>query len=149
MTLRLFALRHHPAFPDNELAPAKEALNCIRVLTRLFPFLFEVEDLGEWQERFWWTKRKVVSRSGQGNTNSGDPAHEEGDVIFEGDGQKEGDIPLRPSPMSRHSSEELVDGKPLGEELLDTLLDFLSFSGFTVPSTAVKGSESKVTMSIW
>jgi hypothetical protein len=149
VTSRLFALRHHPAFPDNELAPAKEALNCIRVLTRLFPFLFETDDMGSWQERFWWTKRKVSSRSAEGGSTSAGDTAEERDVIFEGEGQKEGDIPLRRQSMSRHSSEELVDGKPLAEELLDTLLDFLSFAGFTVPATTVKAHEPKVTMAIW
>lgn len=149
VTSRLFALRHHPAFPENELAPAKEALNCMRVLTRLFPFIFETDDLGSWQERFWWTKRKVPRRHGDGGAATPSTAQEDTDVIFEGEGQKEGDIPLRRAPMSRHSSEELVDGKPLAEELLDTLLDFLSFAGFTVPAKNVQHNEPKVTMSIW
>jgi hypothetical protein len=40
VTSRLIVLRNHPSFPDPELAPERDALNCIRVLTRLLPFLY-------------------------------------------------------------------------------------------------------------
>jgi High-temperature-induced dauer-formation protein len=77
----------------------------------------------------------------------GEQADEE--VIFEGVGENEGDIPLVQSSISRPSPEEMERSKPLAEELMDTLLDFLSFSGFTIPSTYVQGTDSKVTMAIW
>jgi hypothetical protein len=38
--------------------------------------------------------------------------------------------------------------KPLAEELLDTVLDLLSFSGFAVPPTSAQCNE-KVRMAIW
>jgi hypothetical protein len=151
LTSRLFALRHHPAFPDVELAPAQEALNCIRVLTRLFPFIFESEELSEWQDRFWWTKRRKRPRGmTQGPLKIKDPSQDEGEVLFEEEGTKDGDIPLVQSPVSRASGDkEMERSKPLAEELLDTVLDLLSFSGFTVPATAAQGTDSKVTMAIW
>jgi hypothetical protein len=151
LTSRLFALRHHPAFPDTELAPAQEALNCIRVLTRLFPFILESDDMVEWQERFWWTKRRKRPRGMiQGTLKIKDGGKEEEEVLFEGDGGNEGDIPLVQSPISRPSGDESMErSKPLAEELLDTVLELLSFSGFTVPATSAQGADSKVTMAIW
>jgi hypothetical protein len=151
LTSRLFALRHHPSFPDVELAPAQEALNCIRVLTRLFPFILENEDMLEWQERFWWTKRRKRPRGmtqgalkikdGEGESN------DDAEVIFEG---SEGDIPLVQSPVSKPSGDEGMEySKPLAEELLDTVIELLSFSGFTIPATYTQGADSKVTLAIW
>jgi hypothetical protein len=55
---RLFVLRHHPSFPDLELAPERDALNCIRVLTRILPYIYESEQLHEWEERFFWGVRR-------------------------------------------------------------------------------------------
>jgi High-temperature-induced dauer-formation protein len=133
LTGRLFSLRHHPAFPDGEIAPAKEALNCVRVLTRIFPFFFETEDLGEWGQRFWWTP-------GDGIKGDGDRGKTQ-EVLFEG---REEDIPLVEARQV-----ETGGKKALAAELLDTLLDLLSFAGFTVPATAAEDGGSKVTLAIW
>ena len=152
LTSRLFALRHHPSFPDNELAPAQEALNCIRVLTRLFPFIFESDDMVEWMDRFWWTKRRKRPRGmTQGPLKIQDGGKEENEVLFDGGnaGGNEGDIPLVQSPISRKDDESLERSKPLAEELLDTVLELLSFSGFTIPTTYTQAGDSKVTMAIW
>lgn len=151
LTSRLFALRHHPSFPDVELAPAQEALNCMRILTRLFPFLFESDDLEEWQQRFWWTKRKKRPRGMiQGPVKIKGEGQDEGEVIFEGSGEGADDIPLVQSPISRPSEEEGMErSKPLAEELMDTILDFLSYSGFAIPTGYTQGSEPKVTTAIW
>jgi hypothetical protein len=133
------------------LAPAQEALNCIRVLTRLFPFILESDDLGDWQERFWWTKRRKRPRGmTQGTLKIKDGGQEDEEVLFDGTGGNEGDIPLVQSPISRPSKDENMErSKPLAEELLDTVLELLSFSGFTVPTASAQGADSKVTMAIW
>jgi hypothetical protein len=151
LTSRLFALRHHPAFPDAELAPAQEALNCMRVLTRLFPFIFESDELREWQERFWWSRRRKRPRGMvQGALKIKDPTQDDAEVLFEEEGAKDGDIPLVQAPVSRVSGDEGMEhSKPLAEELLDTVLELLSFSGFTVPTPSTPETESKVTMAIW
>ncbi len=62
LTDRLFLLRHHPSFPDAEIAPERHVLNCVRVLTRVLPFVYEAEQLREWEERFFWQRRKQRSR---------------------------------------------------------------------------------------
>lgn len=123
----------------------------MRILTRLLPFIFETDDLTEWQQRFWWTKRRKRPRGLiQGALKIKDSTQQDGEVIFEGDaGGNEGDIPLIQSPISKSSTEDTTISNPLAEELLDTVLDFLSFSGFAIPTTYETGTESKVTMAIW
>jgi len=70
---RLNELTHHPSFPDPELAPERDALNCIRVLTRVLPFVYEADNLSEWEEKFFWTARRKKSR----------PAQLAGEVLFD------------------------------------------------------------------
>ncbi|EWC43393.1 hypothetical protein DRE_07692 [Drechslerella stenobrocha 248] len=130
LTSRLFALCRHPAFPDPEAAPEREALNCVRVLTRLLPYLYETDALEAWEERFFWTPRtKPASSDGQN------------EVIFD-----ESNMDASTQPPEQPVRTESV--KPLAEELVDTLLDMLFYAGFTVPVTPVTG-KTKVTYAIW
>ena len=72
---------------------------------------------------------------------------ESDEIIFEG---TEGDIPLVQAPVSKPPGDgEMERSKPLAEELLDTVMDLLSFSGFTIPATYAQGADSKVTLAIW
>ncbi|KAK5662793.1 hypothetical protein OQA88_6202 [Cercophora sp. LCS_1] len=127
VTSRLFLLRHHPSFPDPELAPERDALNCVRVLTRVLPFLYEKESLQQWEERFFWGQRRRKTRRSSLAT----------EVIF--DGGEDG--------PPRTPVEEYEDAKPLAEELIDTLIDLLFFSELTVPKQP--HGRPKVTYAIW
>lgn len=62
ITSRLFILRHHPSFPDVEFAPEKDALNCIRILTRILPYIYEAEQLQAWEDKFFWGVRRKRTR---------------------------------------------------------------------------------------
>ncbi|WEW56071.1 hypothetical protein PRK78_001506 [Emydomyces testavorans] len=127
---RLSALRHHPSFPDPQLAPPRDALNCIRVLTRLLPFIYEAEDLEEWEEKFFWARRRKKTRQAQLASR----------VLFDESRREEDqDAQIR--------DEDYEDAKPLAEELLDTLIDLLFFAGFTIPQ--LPSSKGKVQYSIW
>ena len=127
----------------------------MRVLSRLFPFLLEAHDLAEWQDAFWWTKRRKRPRGlVQGavkihKTEEGDQrvpgGEEEEQVLFDGSG----DIPLMEAPVSKMDEGNMERSKPLAEELMDTVLDLLSFAGFAVPASQAQASESKVTLAIW
>ena len=131
LTSRLFALRNLPAFPDPELAPEREALNCIRVLTRILPYLHEADNLEAWEDKFFWGVRRKRKRDGQLKpVVLFDEAHLEDESRDEG-----GD------------DGEFEDAKPLAEELLDTLIDLLFFHGFTLPYN--ERTHSKVSYSIW
>ncbi|TFB04536.1 Ubp5-interacting protein ftp105 [Trichoderma ghanense] len=125
---RILSLRHHPSFPDPEHAPERDILNCIRVLTRILPYLYEKEGLGSWEERFLWTSRKGKGRTGTTN-----------EVLF--DGAQEG------KEQHQSAAEVQENLKPLAEELIDTLIDLLFFSGFTLPRQP--DGHSKVTYAIW
>ncbi|EEP78992.1 conserved hypothetical protein [Uncinocarpus reesii 1704] len=130
VTSRLTALRHHPSFPDPQLAPPREALNCIRVLTRLLPFLYEAEHLEIWEEKFFWGQRKRKTRQAQLASR----------VLFD-ESRNEEDRDAQPQ------EEDYEDAKPLAEELLDTLVDLLFFAGFTIPQ--LPSTKGKVQYSIW
>ncbi|KAF2200911.1 high-temperature-induced dauer-formation protein [Delitschia confertaspora ATCC 74209] len=129
VTSRLCILRHHPSFPDPELAPEKDALNCIRVLTRLLPFIYESDRLEDWEDKFFWgARRKRTRRDKIART----------EVIFD-----EGD----PEETPTEAEPEFEKAKPLAEELIDTLTDLLFFSDFTLPKASA--GKNKVTYAIW
>ncbi|KAJ5947907.1 hypothetical protein N7466_000922 [Penicillium verhagenii] len=128
---RLIVLKNHPSFPDPDLAPDRDVLNCIRILTRLLPFVYEAEHLEDWEEKFFWSRRKRKTRQSQ----------IAGEVLFDDaqlEDQQDGSSPY---------GEEYEDVKPLAEELIDTLLDLLFFADFTIPMLPT--AKSKISYSIW
>ncbi|KAF7542517.1 hypothetical protein G7Z17_g11501 [Cylindrodendrum hubeiense] len=127
VTSCLFRLRHHPSFPDPELASEREALNCIRVLNRILPFLYEKDSLASWEEKFFWSQRRKRTRH----------AAIANEVLF--DEAQDEEI--------KTQGAEFEDVKPLAEELIDTLVDLLFFSELTLPRQA--SGKSKVTFAIW
>lgn len=129
MTSRLFILRHHPSFPDPELAPERDALNCIRILTRILPYLYEKESLTSWEERFFWgVRRKKTRKAAIAN-----------EVLF--------DEAQDDKPDVKPEADEFEEAKPLAEELIDTLVDLLFFSDLTLPRQP--HGHAKVTYAIW
>ncbi|KAL8801939.1 MAG: hypothetical protein Q9182_004120 [Xanthomendoza sp. 2 TL-2023] len=130
---RLIALRHLPAFPDQDLAPAKEALNCIRVITRILPFLYEADHLESWEDKYFWQRRKKQPRSG---------SYDKPEVLFDGSNS---DVMEKREEEKEY--ETIEHTKPLGEELIDTLIDLLFYVGFTLPHE--ERTKDKVTYSIW
>ncbi|RMZ78807.1 hypothetical protein DV738_g3577, partial [Chaetothyriales sp. CBS 135597] len=129
LTSRLVVLRNHPSFPDPELAPEREALNCIRVLTRILPYIYEADNLAAWEDNFFWAARRRKSRRAQ----------LAGQVLF--------DDTQEASSEDDERQDSFEDAKPLGEELIDTLIDLLFFPGFTVPH--VKQANHTVVYAIW
>jgi High-temperature-induced dauer-formation protein len=128
VTSRLNVLKDHPSFPDPELAPSRDALNCIRVLTRLLPFIYETQHLSQWEEKFFWGVRRRKSRRAQ----------IAGEVLFDESQNDAIDI---------QEGLAYEDVKPLAEELIDTLTDMLFFTDFTIPR--LPSVKSKVTYAIW
>lgn len=128
---RLIVLKNHPSFPDPDLAPDRDVLNCIRILTRLLPFVYEADHLEDWEEKFFWARRRRKTRQSQ----------IAGEVLFD-DAQPEDQQDGPSSP-----GQEYEDVKPLAEELIDTLLDLLFFADFTIP--VLPTAKSKISYSIW
>lgn len=129
MTSRLCVLRNHPSFPDPDLAPERDALNCIRVLTRILPFIYEADHLESWEDKFFWGARRKRSRRGQLVGS---------ELLFD-----EAD----PEQTPTEREPEFENAKPLAEEIIDTLIDLLFFSEFTLPK--VPAGKNKVTYAIW
>lgn len=130
VTSRLCVLRNHPSFPDPELAPERDALNCIRVLTRILPFLYEADHLEAWEDKFFWGARRKRSRRGQLRT----------EVLFD-------EADPEQTPTERDSEPEFEQAKPLAEDIIDTLIDLLFFSDFTLPK--VPAGKTRVSYAIW
>ncbi|KAF2646734.1 hypothetical protein P280DRAFT_464922 [Massarina eburnea CBS 473.64] len=131
VTSRLCILRSHPSFPDPDIAPERDALNCIRVLTRVLPFVYEADHLAAWEDKFFWGARRKRSRRGQIMQT---------EVLFD-----EADPEQTPTGLEQEP--EFEKAKPLAEEIIDTLIDLLFFSEFTLPK--VPPGKDKVTYQIW
>ena len=67
-----------------------------------------------------------------------------GEVLFDG-AQATGE--QRSRSRDRGDVDEATAGKPLGEELIDALLDLLFYTGFTIPKLAT--ARENVSYSIW
>jgi hypothetical protein len=131
ITSRLTFLKNHPSFPDADLAPERDVLNCIRILTRILPFIHEAEHLEEWEEKFFWGRRKKNTRE----------SRLEAEVLFDeaqAEGRQEETLPR---------ANDYEDVKPLAEELIDNLLDLLFYTDFTIPKLPT--AKGKVSYSIW
>lgn len=123
-------MRRHRSFPHSEVASAKQALNCARVLTRVLPFIYEAEHLEAWEEKTFWTRRRQKTSNGR---------QSKPEILFD-----------ESTPAKRSEQiqdEEVKEIVPLGEELIDTLIDLLFFAGFTLPVN--DRSKEKVTYAIW
>ncbi|KAE8342440.1 hypothetical protein BDV24DRAFT_41989 [Aspergillus arachidicola] len=129
VTSRLSILKNHPSFPDPELAPDRDALNCIRILTRILPFVYEAEHLEDWEDKFFWGRRKKKTREAQVAA----------EILFD-EAQAE-------EPRASPGPNDYEEVKPLAEELIDTLVDLLFYTDFTIPKLPT--TKSKVSYSIW
>ncbi|EFX02693.1 hypothetical protein CMQ_2622 [Grosmannia clavigera kw1407] len=135
VTSRLFSLRHHAAFPDPDVAPERDALNCIRVLTRVLPYIYERASLSGWEERFFWTARRRRTHRPSGSSS----VAADREVLFDQTNVDDG-------PKNEAAFEDV---KPLAEELIDTLTDLLFFADFTVTRPPAAVDPGKVTYAIW
>ncbi|KAF1813734.1 hypothetical protein P152DRAFT_506593 [Eremomyces bilateralis CBS 781.70] len=131
VTSRLVVLRNHPSFPNDDLAPERDALNCIRVLTRILPYIYEAPHLDDWEAKFFWGARRKRTRKSQLSSRS--------EVLFDGT-DASADEPPEPEP-------EFEDAKPLAEELIDTLIDLLFYSEFTIGKSPP--GKQRVSYAIW
>lgn len=134
---RLFTLRFHPQFPS-EAAPELHLLNCLRVLTRLIPFLFE-EDHESGEVGFLWDLRR---RSG--NPKAYDRELRDEALNNSTPRGNEQDIAKEYSWRVPNTEDENVE--PLAEELMKVLIELLFFCGFTIPANY---GDSQVVYGIW
>ncbi|KAH7345069.1 high-temperature-induced dauer-formation protein-domain-containing protein [Rhizoctonia solani] len=118
--------------------PNKEALNCVRVLARILPVVFEGDaDHGRVEELFW--KRMPKEQSTQKNET--DQSKQ-----FVIDDEEDEDDPKSPTPQA---TPQQVDTEPSwGESLLNLVIDLLFCCGFTIPKK-VQVDHHKINYMIW
>ncbi|KAF8309828.1 hypothetical protein DL93DRAFT_2044105, partial [Clavulina sp. PMI_390] len=148
-----------------ERNPSKEVLNCLRVLGRILPVIFELPD-DTFEEELFWKRQPVVQppvSPAAGVPTSLDPAASEGEpqfVIDEDDDDDEDTTPTQtnsnatstsddPPPASAPPPQLETKLKPsLAEELFSYTIDLLFCCGFTIP-TSVQVDHHKIQYVIW
>jgi hypothetical protein len=122
---------------STERQTTKEALNCLRLLQRVLPVLFEVDsDSGTLENDIFW---KVVEVE---DTDSV-PVEEPQFVIDDEDeSENEGTPQQRPQPKPKKILPSLA------ERLINCLIDLLFCCGFTLPSK-IQVDHYKINYIIW
>lgn len=120
--------------------PNKEALNCLRVLARVLPVVFEGDaDHGRVEEQFWL-------RTPKDNTT---PAEVDQSKQFVIDDEDEEDGPKSPTAQSGgQPTTEVETEASLGEKLVNVVLDLMFCCGFTIPKK-VQVDHHKINYMIW
>lgn len=161
-TTSLFSLLTNPSFPQGELA--NEALNAVRVLSRVVPLVLAPRQAGavdEVEEELFWRKEKVPARKDVAGESLGGEEPKTGDAegqfVLE-DEDDEGLVTANPltsasasSPAAQPEQQPAFEKlPPLAERLLGALVDLLFVPGFTLPESSRAGADSSiVTYSIW
>lgn len=131
---RLEALqtRHVREDPLTPIAP--EVLNCVRILTRLLPYIYEADHLAGWETKFFWEPRKA--------TWVWDKKYNRRGPLFDG---------LNPSKRLPDGTDNDEIDRPLGERLIDLLINYLFFPGFALPKKldANGNPDLHISYSIW
>ncbi|TDL27208.1 hypothetical protein BD410DRAFT_835524 [Rickenella mellea] len=116
----------------------KEALNCLRVLQRVLPVVFEAE-YAEFEQALLWTqgeaKDAVVAEDGQ-----------QSQFVIEDD--EDDDLEAQQSPRATARTGETRMLPSLAERLLRTTIDLLFCCGFTLPSR-IQVDHHKINYVIW
>lgn len=113
---RLQALQTKRCFPDPHQAVAPEVLNCMRILTRLLPYIFEADHLAVWEEQFFWKPRRPQYMWNPRQNRPGE--------LFDG---------LNPAKKYPDEDTDKEIDRPLGEQLVDILVNYMFFPNFTLP----------------
>ena len=124
----------------------KEALNCLRVLGRILPVIFEMQDDKFEEELFW--KRQAPPTSTP-DVNDGATEREEPQFVIEE--EDDDDAPNTDSAPNKEGA--TGDAKPnllpsLAEELFSYTIDLLFCCGFTIPAS-VQAGHHKINYLIW
>lgn len=117
---RLDALQKGQTLLQTEGDPHKsissEVLNCVRILTRLLPYIYEADHLAAWETKFFWEPRKA--------TWAWDKKYNRRGLLFDG---------LNPYENLAEGTEDEEIDRPLGEKLIDILINYLFLPSFALP----------------
>lgn len=153
ITIKLIEISTSKNFPHYSKNSTKQLLNCIRTLTRLIPFLFEKTELQEDINNIFWNlgynnidfKDPFNGNSAiSSNATVGSFTTDTNNSSFSNSSTKVNiNLPINKSPSSTDvnvgAPSKLV--KPLGEQLIHTLVDLLFMNNFTLTESHAKGVE--------
>lgn len=119
---RLQTLQTTHVHADDQQTTNKEILNCMRILTRVMPFVYDARHLRQWMEMFFWEPRKPMRVQEKRTSGPG--------KLIDG-----------LDPTKEYSEEDCgkVLGPPLGETMLDLIVKYCFFPGFTIPKRQDEG----------
>jgi hypothetical protein len=131
---RLEALQTGRVHADPHTSIVAEVLNCVRILTRLLPYIYEADHLAAWETKFFWESRK--------GTWVWDKKYNRRGPLFDG---------LNPSKKLAEGSDDEEIDRPLGERLIDLLINYLFLPSFALPKKVdTNGNpDLHVAYSIW
>ena len=128
-TIRFLGVAQSGTRNDGSPIPNRSSkiLNAIRILTRILPYIYQAEHLHEWEEKFFWQRRKPTQVTKDGRSTYIDGLDEGKE--FE----------------TQEKNDEI--GEPIGEILIDSLMDYLFFPTLSQPARA--DGSLKPTRTVW
>lgn len=120
----------------------KELLNCLRVLSRVIPFILAHEDRSLEQTLFWSATAARPRRSA--SEVSSEPNH----FVIDDEDEEEEDGGSQAGNANGTKANDQPTGPPLAECLLDAAVELLFVHGFTIPS-GNQVVEKKISYQIW
>lgn len=135
-----------------ERNPTKEVLNCLRILSRVLPVLFEIENAAL-EQKIMWTRDATV----EGGGSHVEIADESSQFVIADDEDEEGNTSVventssvsPPSVNNATRDNERKSERPtLAERLISCAIDLLFCCGFTLPSK-IQVDHHKINYVIW
>jgi hypothetical protein len=129
---------------STERNPTKEVLNCLRVLQRVLPVIFENE-LPDLEHELLWKKEAISSEATP--ISPGSPEQPAPQFVIEDEDEDEPTTPAPQTPSHQRSQSQML-GPSLAERLFSAAIDLLFCCGFTLPSK-VQINHHKIQYVIW
>ncbi|RDB24171.1 Protein HID1 [Hypsizygus marmoreus] len=128
----------------------KEVLNCIRILQRVLPVVFEVDgESNAFELEVLWKKEEVEEED---ESRGGSVSTESPQFVIEDDDDSEDERSERtpaPAPAASGKAKKKKKQLPsLGEKLFSSIMDLLFCCGFTLP-TSIQVDHYKINYVIW
>ncbi|KAG5645827.1 hypothetical protein DXG03_005168 [Asterophora parasitica] len=126
----------------------KEVLNCIRILQRVLPVVFEVDgESSTFEMEVLWKKQEVEveedSSGSAGTTEAPQFVIEDDD---DSEGEREESSPAKSPTLKQNKQKKRLP--PLAEKLFSSIMDLLFCCGFTLP-TSIQVDHHKINYVIW
>ncbi|KAG7092239.1 hypothetical protein E1B28_008605 [Marasmius oreades] len=126
--------------------PTKEVLNCLRVLQRVLPVVFELEgESNVFDLEVFWKSDETQEDENGGNGESRDAPQF---VIEDDDDSDDGTNALELQEPQTPKQKKIKKLPSLGERLFNTIIDLMFCCGFTLP-TKIQKDHHKINYVIW